>query len=76
MVTLLLAAGYLPRECFNVNGDPKIRHKTREAAIAHKRNLLRATGDSGWSRKVYRCRVCGFWHVGRSGARRRRGGRR
>ncbi len=38
----------------------KIRHKTREGAEAHARDL-RSKGERVW---VYRCHFCGGWHVG------------
>jgi hypothetical protein len=77
MVALLIAAVHRPRECYNANGDPKIRHRSREDAIQHKRSLLLADDlRPGHTLKVYLCGVCGFWHVGNAGKRRRRGGRR
>jgi hypothetical protein len=74
IVALALAGRYLPRECFNEHGQPKIRHKTREEAQAHRQSLMRATGQPGHALKVYQCGQCGFWHVGHGGRRRRRGG--
>jgi hypothetical protein len=71
IVALLLAAAYRPRECFNANGQPKVRHKSREDAIAHKSSLIIA-GRASASLQVYECKHCGYWHVGN----RRRGGRR
>jgi hypothetical protein len=70
IVALLLAmASYRPRECFNINGQPKVQHKSREHAIAHKRALILAGRASKWL-QVYQCGVCGFWHVGHRGGRR------
>jgi hypothetical protein len=57
---------YRPRACFNANGQPKVRHKTREDAIRHKRALILAGRASKWL-QVYECGVCGFWHVGHRG---------
>jgi hypothetical protein len=74
-ITLLLATWHLPRECYNRDGQPKIKHKSRKEAIQHKHSLQRDTGQPGWSLKVYLCKRCGFWHVGHTGTRRRRGGR-
>jgi hypothetical protein len=68
----LMGAGDRPRQCFNANGDPKVRHKSREDAIQHKRSLLMAGHGEPSSLQVYECNVCGYWHVGN----RRRGGRR
>jgi len=58
-IIALLLAVHLPRECFNENGDPKVRH----------------TGQPWHALKVYQCGRCGFWHVGHTGRRRRRGRR-
>ena len=70
MVALRLAlASYRPRGCFNADGQPKVRHKSREAAIAHKRSLILAGRASKWL-QVYQCSVCGFWLVGHRGGRR------
>jgi hypothetical protein len=74
-VTLLLATMHLPRECYNRDGQPKIKHKSREEAIRHKRSLQRQEGRPGRALKVYLCKRCGFWHVGHGGNRRRRGSR-
>jgi hypothetical protein len=71
IVALLMAAAYRPRECFNADGKPKVRHKSREDAVQHKRSLIMA-GRASASLQVYECKHCGFWHVGN----RRRGGRR
>ncbi|HEY7177001.1 MAG TPA: hypothetical protein VH442_18975 [Micromonosporaceae bacterium] len=75
IVAVLLAAVHLPRECFNEHGAPKIRHKSREDAQAHRTGLAARTGQ-GRGLKVYQCSQCGYWHVGHSGRRRRRGGGR
>jgi hypothetical protein len=74
IIALLLAAGG-PRQCFNANGLPKVRHKSRKAAERHKASLMRWTGQSSRSLDVYECKICCFWHVGHRGGRRRRGGR-
>jgi hypothetical protein len=66
-----MGIAYLPRQCFNADGNPKVRHKSREDAIRHKRSLIMA-GRANASLQVYECGVCGYWHVGN----RRRGGRR
>jgi len=73
IVALLLAAAHLPRECFNAAGQPKTRHKTREYA-ERERHALLAAGRAGRALKTYLCKRCGFWHVGHTGRRRRRGG--
>lgn len=62
-------ASYRPRQCFNANGRPKVRHRSREDAIAHKRALILAGRATKWL-QVYQCDVCGFWHVGHRGGRR------
>jgi len=72
-IIALLLAVRLPRECFNENGDPKVRHKSREDADIHRRDLQRRTGQPWHALKVYQCGRCGFWHVGHTGRRRRRG---
>jgi hypothetical protein len=65
----LVLATYRPRECFNANGDPKVRHKSREDAIKQKRALILAGRASKWL-QVYQCKYCGSWHVGHRGGRR------
>jgi hypothetical protein len=78
MATIIapLLAARSPRQCFNDDGKPKVRHKSREAAERHKRSLMRWTGQPSRSLAVYECKICGFWHVGHRGGRRRRGDRR
>jgi hypothetical protein len=60
---------YFPREHFNADGSPKVGHKTREAAIQHKRSLILA-GRASKHLQVYECSHCGSWHVGHRGGRR------
>jgi hypothetical protein len=60
---------YFPREHFNADGSPKVAHKTREDAIAHKRSLILA-GRASKQLQVYECSHCASWHVGHRGGRR------
>jgi hypothetical protein len=60
---------YFPREHFNADGSPKVAHKTREAAIQHKRSLIMA-GRASKRLQVYECSHCASWHVGHRGGRR------
>jgi hypothetical protein len=70
IVTLaLFGIDYFPREHFNADGFPKVAHKTREAAIQHKRSLILA-GRASKHLQVYECSYCGSWHVGHRGGRR------
>lgn len=40
----------------------KVKHKNINQAFAAKRNLLR---DKGLTARVYKCKRCGFYHVGK-----------
>jgi hypothetical protein len=50
-------------------GD-KFRHETKLGAARHVRRLV-GRGSAPGSMVVYRCSLCGFWHVGHREHRRR-----
>lgn len=44
----------------------KVRHPTREAAVAVMRDILHRERIDPRQYEAYRCEVCGGWHWGRS----------
>lgn len=57
---------YLARRASRVRTcSSKQFHRTQGAAEAHMRALERRFGHQTESLRVYKCRICGGWHLGR-----------
>lgn len=52
--------------------EGKQRHHTRQQAMAHLWSFVNKFGAAPVQVGVYRCRHCGFWHLGHQPGRRRR----
>lgn len=50
--------------------DGKIAHASHRAAGEH-RNVLLSRKGGRYEHAAYRCRLCGYWHVGRSAVKRK-----
>jgi hypothetical protein len=61
-----MSVGYL-RGCAN-----KRRHENQESANQHRRALVRIGVYTMSGSNEYKCKQCDFWHVGRTGRKRRK----